>query len=91
MEEFLMLILEEQGPDDMLFQKDGAPPHFHKEVTDFSNCKFQEKYIGGAGLSLGHLVPLIFLFWGYIKDGYQFAGTCWEDERCSGYTYPRLA
>jgi hypothetical protein len=33
LEEFLMPILDEEGPDDMLFQQDGAPPHFHKEVT----------------------------------------------------------
>jgi hypothetical protein len=31
-EEFLMPILEEKGPIDMLFQQDGAPPHFHKEM-----------------------------------------------------------
>jgi hypothetical protein len=35
LEEFLMPILKEQGPNDMLFQQDGAPPHFHKEMTDF--------------------------------------------------------
>jgi hypothetical protein len=30
-----MPILEEQGADYLLFQQDGAPPHYHKEVTDF--------------------------------------------------------
>jgi hypothetical protein len=40
LEEFLTPILEEEGPDDMLFQQDGALPHFHKEVTDFLNRKF---------------------------------------------------
>jgi hypothetical protein len=34
-----MPILEEEGPDDMLFQKDGVPPHFHKEVTDFTKSQ----------------------------------------------------
>jgi hypothetical protein len=43
MEEVLMPILEEEGPNDMLFQQDGAPSHFHKEVTDFLNRKFPEK------------------------------------------------
>jgi hypothetical protein len=43
LEEFLMHILEEEGPDDVLFQQDGAHPHFHKEVTDFLNIKFPEK------------------------------------------------
>jgi hypothetical protein len=48
-EEFLLRLLEEEGPDDMLFQQDGAPPHFHKEVTDFLNRKFPEKWIGRGG------------------------------------------
>jgi hypothetical protein len=45
-EEFLVPVLEEEGPDDMLFQQHRAPPHFHKEVMDFLNCKFSEKWIG---------------------------------------------
>jgi hypothetical protein len=48
-EEFLMIILEEEGPDDILSQQDGAPPHFHKEVADFLNRKFPEKWIGRGG------------------------------------------
>jgi hypothetical protein len=35
-----------KGPEDMLFQQDGVPPHFHKEVTDFVSHIFQEKWIG---------------------------------------------
>jgi hypothetical protein len=31
-----MLTLEEE-PDDMLFQQEGAHPHFHNEVADFLN------------------------------------------------------
>jgi hypothetical protein len=42
-EEFLMSISEEEGPDDMLFQEDRAPPHFHKEVTEVLNRMFREK------------------------------------------------
>jgi hypothetical protein len=37
LEEFLTPILEEEGPNDMLFQKDRAPPKFHKEVMNFIN------------------------------------------------------
>jgi hypothetical protein len=44
----------------VLFQQDGAPPHFHKEVTDFSKRKFPEKWIG-RDRPLGHLVLLILL------------------------------
>jgi hypothetical protein len=40
LEKFLMPILEEEGPTDMLFQQDRAPPQFQKEVTDFLNRKF---------------------------------------------------
>jgi hypothetical protein len=69
LEEFLMPILEEEGPGDTLFQQDGAPPHFHKKAMDFLNRKFAEKWFGGAGLSLGHLIriTLLHLFRGYIK------------------------
>jgi hypothetical protein len=72
-EEFLMPILEEEGPDHMLFQQDGVPPHFHKEVTDFLNHKFPEKWIGRGGPitcppCLPDLIPFDFSFWGYIKD-----------------------
>jgi hypothetical protein len=48
-EEFLMRILEEWGSNDMLFQKYGAPSHFHKKVTHFLNRKFTEKWTGRGG------------------------------------------
>jgi hypothetical protein len=44
LEEFLMPVLEEEGPDDMLFQQDQASSYFHKE--DFLNRKFPEKWTG---------------------------------------------
>jgi hypothetical protein len=70
--EFHMSILEEEGANDMLFQQDRAPPLFHREVTDFLNCRFPEKWIGSGG-PITHLIcltllPLIFSFGGYIKD-----------------------
>jgi hypothetical protein len=46
LEKFLMPILEEVGPDNMLFQQDRVPPHLQKEVTDFLNRMFPEKWIG---------------------------------------------
>lgn len=45
LEKFLMLILEEQCPNNMLFQQDGVPSHLHKEVMVFLNHKFLERYI----------------------------------------------
>jgi hypothetical protein len=73
LEEFLMPILEEQGPDNLLFQQDGAPPHFHREVTDFLNHKFLKKQSGRGGPitwppHLIDLTPPDFLFCGYIKN-----------------------
>jgi hypothetical protein len=49
LEEFLIPILEEKGPDDMLFQQDRATSVYHKEVTDFLNRKFPEKWIDRGG------------------------------------------
>jgi hypothetical protein len=63
---------KKEGLNDMLFQ-DGAPPHFHKEVTDFLNSKFPEKCIGRGWPITWQprspdLTPLDFFFWGFIKD-----------------------
>jgi hypothetical protein len=104
-EEFLIPILEEAGPDDTLSQQDGLPPHFHKELAGVFNRKNPEKYIGRGGPITWPprspaLTPLDFLFGGggvhqgscvHATIGYQFAGTWLEDKRCSGYAYPRLA
>jgi hypothetical protein len=73
LEEFLMPILEEQCPEDKLFQQDGAPTHFYSEVKDFLNRKFPEKYIGGRvpitwPPRSPDLTRLEFFFCGYIKD-----------------------
>jgi hypothetical protein len=87
-----MPILEEQGPDETLFQQDRALPQFHKEVTDFLNSKISEIYIG-RGMPITwppnsfDLTPLISSFWGDATIGHHFAGPCWEDKRCSGYSY----
>jgi hypothetical protein len=80
-EEFLMPILEEQGPDDMLFQQDEAPPHFHKDVKDFLNRKFPEKWIRRGGPITWpprspDFTPLHFFFWGYMKDAVYVPPLC---------------
>jgi hypothetical protein len=89
LEEFLMLILEEEGPDGMLFQQGGAPPHFHNEVTDFLNRKFPEKWIDRGRPIIWpprspDLTALDFFFLLGVHQGccvratigYHFAGTC---------------
>jgi hypothetical protein len=70
LEEFLVPILEEQSPDGLLFRQYGAHQHFHREVTDFLNRKFPEKFIGGGEAITWppDLPPLDVFFWGYIRD-----------------------
>jgi hypothetical protein len=77
LEEFLMPVLKEDGPDSMLLQQYGPPPHFHKEMTDFLNSMFSEKWIYRDGAiawpsrSLD-LIPLDpFYTRGYIKVAVQ--------------------
>jgi hypothetical protein len=60
-------ILEKEGPDDILFQNDGVPLHFHKKITDFIYRKFPEKWTLGTSGSLDRTL-LYFSFLGYIKD-----------------------
>jgi hypothetical protein len=45
LEEFLMPVLEEEGPNGMLFQQGRAPPRFDKEMMHFLNLKLPEKWI----------------------------------------------
>jgi hypothetical protein len=72
LEEFLMPTLAEEGLDDVLFQQDGAPPHFHKEVTDFLNRKIPEKYIGRGGpLTWPPRSPDLTLFYFFFLLGEQ--------------------
>jgi hypothetical protein len=70
-----MSVLEGEGPDDTLFQQNGAPPHFHKEVADVLGLylKFSEKWIGrGEPITWPprspDLTSLDFFVWRYIKD-----------------------
>jgi hypothetical protein len=73
LEKFLMHILKQEGPDDMPFQRDRVPPRFHKEVREFLNHKFPDKWIDvGRSVTwppnLSDLTPLDFCFLGFIKD-----------------------
>lgn len=56
----------------MWFQLDGAPPHYHREVRQFLNVNFQDRWIGRNGCHnwpprSPDLTPLDFFLWGYIK------------------------
>lgn len=56
----------------MIFQQDGAPPHFSKAVREWLNENFDTRWIGRGGpISWAprspDLTPLDFFLWGYLK------------------------
>jgi hypothetical protein len=68
LEEFVMPILEEGGPDGMLFLQFGVRPHFHKELRDCLKHKFRKKRIDrGKPITWPcyspYFIPLNFFFW----------------------------
>ena len=57
----------------IIFQQDGAPPHYLTEVRTWLNQKFQGKWIGRRGAiewapRSPDLTPLDFFLWGYLKQ-----------------------
>jgi len=61
------------GNGQFYFQQDGAPLHFHRDVTAYLNEKLPGQWIGqrGAGEFPPHspeLTPLDFYLWGTLKD-----------------------
>uniref|UniRef100_A0A8D9AAQ2 Histone-lysine N-methyltransferase SETMAR n=1 Tax=Cacopsylla melanoneura TaxID=428564 RepID=A0A8D9AAQ2_9HEMI len=57
---------------DPIFQQDGAPPHFARQVRDFLNIQFR-MWIGRRGHiewppRSPDLTPLDFFLWGYLKS-----------------------
>jgi hypothetical protein len=41
-------LLEDFGQT-LIFQQDGAPPHYHRSVTDFLNETIPDRWIGRGG------------------------------------------
>lgn len=68
----------EQGMPNVIFQQDGAPPHFHNEVRLELNTRLTNRWIGRVGNDDKELLPwpprspdltpLDFFLWGYVKD-----------------------
>ena len=57
----------------VLFQQDGAPPHWRLTVRESLNNSFPQHWIGRDGPiawppQSPDLTPLDFFFWGYVKD-----------------------
>jgi hypothetical protein len=64
--------LQELQPE-IIFQQDGAPPHWARCVRDFLNATFPERWIGRGGPTKWpprspDLTPLDFFLWGFVKD-----------------------
>ena len=60
-------------PQDVIFQQDGAPPHFAIPVRQYLNQKLGNRWIGRGGPVAWpprspDLTPCDFFLWGYIKD-----------------------
>ena len=57
----------------IIFQQDGAPPHWGLRVCQFFNEAFSDRWIGRDGPiswppRSPDITPLNFFLWGYVKD-----------------------
>jgi hypothetical protein len=92
LKKFFMPILKEEGPNDVLFQHDAVPSHFHMKVTDFLNGRFPERWFGRGSLSFGHLVqltlvPFIFFLLLYIRGAVYVPSLANTVPELAGRTY----
>jgi hypothetical protein len=65
-------LLEDFG-ETLIFQQDGAPPHYHNSVTGFLNETFPNRLIGRGGPTTwpprsSDLTSMDFFLWGCAKD-----------------------
>ncbi|GFU29128.1 DUF4817 domain-containing protein [Trichonephila clavipes] len=77
LEIYAFLQLQDLQPN-VLFQQDGAPPHWGLTVRESLNNSFPQRWIGMDGPIAWpprspELIPLEFFFWGYVK--YTVYGT----------------
>jgi len=57
----------------IIFQQDGAPPHWGSHVRRFLEATFPNRWIGRDGPTpwpprSPYITPLDFFLWGYVKD-----------------------
>lgn len=69
---YLLPQLEDHQPN-VIFQQDGAPPHWARVVREFLDMHFPGRWVGRDGPILWpprspDLTPLDFFLWGYVKD-----------------------
>ncbi len=70
---FWPLICDLPEINDLIFQQDGAPPHYAINVREFLDESFPQRWIGRRGpvewpTRSPDLTPLDFWLWGYLKS-----------------------
>ncbi|GBN35653.1 hypothetical protein AVEN_190968-1 [Araneus ventricosus] len=71
--DMLQLYAVPQCPEGVVFQQDGAPPHYGNIVREFLDTTFPQRWIGrGAVMAWPprspDITPLDFFLWGYVKQ-----------------------
>ena len=64
--------IQDEG-EGVIFQQDGAPPHYANIVREFLDTTFPQRWIGRGGFKAWpprspDITPLDFFFWGYVKQ-----------------------
>ena len=64
--------------ENFIYQQDGAPPHFHRDVREFLNMRLTNRWIGRDGeddqklmswpICSPDLTPCDFFVWRYVKQ-----------------------
>ncbi|GBN25045.1 hypothetical protein AVEN_108528-1 [Araneus ventricosus] len=62
-----------QFPEGVIFQRDGAPPHYDNIVREFLDTTFLQLWIGRDAVMAWpprspDITPLDFYLWGYVKQ-----------------------
>ena len=82
-----------ENENEVYFQKDGAPPHFHVNVRNFLNSTFYHWWIGQRGSSMeflprsSDLTLLNFYIWGTLKNSVHHKTTNTGGTERSDWTY----
>ncbi|GBN36143.1 hypothetical protein AVEN_260616-1 [Araneus ventricosus] len=71
--DMLQLYAVPQFPEDVVFQQDGAPPHYGNIVREFLDTTFPQRWIGRSAIMAWtsrspDITPLDFYLWGYVKQ-----------------------
>jgi hypothetical protein len=74
--EWLMPQLQEDIPH-LIYQQDGAPPHFRKEVRPYLDERLRNRWIGRGGFMewpprSPDLTRMNLFLWGFVKDNVYF-------------------